>query len=209
MPRHRPTRHLVVFARSPRLGTGKRRLAAAIGTVQALRVARVLLRDTLRRVGRDARWRLWLAVTPDRAALRIGTAGRRAARRGQGRGDLGSRMGRLFRPPPIGLPLGPVVIVGADIPGIGAGAIARAFAALDRAAVVLAPAADGGYWLVGARRRPRPPAGLFDGVRWSGPWALADTLANAGRDAIVLDDRRDDIDTGADLARWRRRGGRL
>ncbi len=49
---------------------------------------------------------------------------------------------------------GPVVIIGADIPEITPDHIGRAFAALGRSDAVFGPAADGGYWLVGLKRRP-------------------------------------------------------
>ena len=58
-------RHLVIFARWPQLGSGKRRLAAGVGAVEALRFQRVTLSLTVLRLGRDRRWITWLAVTPD------------------------------------------------------------------------------------------------------------------------------------------------
>src|SRR5947208_2360696 len=60
MRRHLPW-HLVVFARAPALGTGKRRLARDIGDLAALRFERGMLAQLLRRLGRDRRWRLRLA----------------------------------------------------------------------------------------------------------------------------------------------------
>ena len=62
-----------------------------------------------------------------------------------------------MRRPPLGLPPGPVVVIGSDIPGITARHIAEAFRLLGRHAFVFGPARDGGYWLVGARRRPAGP----------------------------------------------------
>lgn len=196
-------RHLVIMARAPRLGAVKRRLAAGIGAVGAWRFYRGATALTLRRVTRAGRWRTWLAVTPDRAALTgrgLWPAPSRVIP--QGGGDLGARMGRLFQ----SLPPGPVVIVGSDIPEIGAAQIARAFHRLGAEDWVLGPAADGGYWLIGARRRPvlRPP---FAGVRWSSPWTLADTLANLAGSRVAFLEKMEDIDTAADLARLRAREG--
>jgi glycosyltransferase A (GT-A) superfamily protein (DUF2064 family) len=67
---------------------------------------------------------------------------------------------------------------------------------------VIGPATDGGYWLIGARRRPclRLP---FAGVRWGGPHARADTLAALGGLRVAELGELSDIDSGADLARWR------
>ncbi|MGH6660397.1 MAG: DUF2064 domain-containing protein, partial [Rhodospirillales bacterium] len=75
--------------------------------------------------------------------------------------------------------------------------------ALGRADAVFGPAADGGYWLVGLRRRPRRLR-LFEGVRWSSEHALADTLANLGGRPHVLLETLEDVDDGAAYQRWRR-----
>jgi len=122
---------------------------------------------------------------------------------GQGGGDLGDRMDRVAR----ALPPGPVVIVGADAPGLRPRHVADAFKALGRADAVFGPATDGGYWLVGMRRRPAMPD-LFRNVRWSTRHALADTLANLGDGRThVLLETLEDIDDGAAFARWRKAGG--
>ena len=192
--------HLVVFAKAPRLGTVKTRLAADIGWVAATAFQRNTARNLLRRLGRDRRWRCWLAVTPDAdAALFPWPAGWRCI--GQGKGDLGRRMARPAR----FLPPGPVVIVGTDVPDIAPAHIAAAFKALGRRDVVFGPAEDGGYWLVGFRRRPRVPD-IFGGVRWSSRHALADTLTNldAGLDVAFLETLTD-IDDGAAYAGWRKK----
>ena len=191
--------HLVVFARTPRLGAVKTRLAADIGAVAATAFYRRTLETVTRRLGGGtARWRCWLAVTPDRdVGLPLWPAG--WTRIPQGPGDLGTRMMR----PMVVLPPGPVVIVGTDVPAIGPGHMVRAFAALGRHDAVFGPAEDGGYWLVGLRRRPRVPD-IFSGVRWSSQHALADTMANLpeGAGAAMLDTLAD-IDDGAAFARWR------
>ena len=97
------------------------------------------------------------------------------------------------------LPMGPVVIIGADIPGISRAHIARAFAALGNHASVLGPAPDGGFWLIGLKRVSPPPKTLFYGVRWSTAQTMTDTLATLPR-PIAMIDTLNDIDTAADLA---------
>ena len=189
-------RHLVMFVKAPRLGAVKTRLAADIGMIEAWRFYRASVAGTLHRLGRDRRWRCWLCVTPDRFAY---AWPRRLPRLPQGRGDLGARMGRVLH----NMPTGPVIIIGGDIPEIDAADIAQAFRELKRHDMVFGPASDGGYWLIGARRRP-PPPGLFRNVRWSSRHALADTMANLGpRCRTALLRQHDDIDTGGDYRRWR------
>ncbi len=191
------TRHLVVFARAPRLGRTKRRLAAGIGATEALRFYRLTLAGLLRRLGDDPRWTTWLCITPD--GERDSPAFRRLPNRmPQGAGDLGARMTRPFHR----LPPGPVVLVGSDIPGLEARHVWRAFGLLGTHELVFGPAADGGFWLVGARRRRALPPALFAGVRWSTPTVLADTMRGlpAGL-ACALADTLEDVD---DLAGYRR-----
>ena len=197
---------LVVFLRAPQRGAVKRRLAAGIGAAAAFQFYASQSRALIRRLGADHRWRLVLAATPDASARRgrfWPTTARGWSRMGQGGGDLGARMARVFER----LPPGPVVIVGSDIPGIDAPRIAGAFARLGRHEAVFGPAADGGYWLIGlARRRLAPRAlahRLFRDVRWSGPHALADTRRNLPASAqapplSVLED----IDDAAAYRGW-------
>lgn len=183
---------VIIFARAPRLGTVKRRLARGIGAMAALRFYRGQLAATLAAVSRDGRWRTLVATTPDRARWPL-----RAHRIAQGRGDLGARMagalGKFRR----------AVLVGSDIPGLARADIAAAFRALGRGDAVFGPAEDGGYWLVGLG--PRRPAHPFADVRWSTEHALGDTLANfQGRRIALLRTLRD-VDTAADLRAVRMR----
>ncbi len=188
-------RHLVIFARAPRLGAVKRRLARDIGALAAWRFYSTTLDRMLRRLARDRRWECSLAVTggPARWPVHV-----RQVK--QGRGDLGARMDRAIRTQPPG----PVVIIGTDIPDIAPRHIAAAFAALGHNDAVFGPADDGGYWLIGLRRRPFAPS-LIGPVRWSTGDALADTLALLGpRVRVAMLETLTDVDDGASLARWRR-----
>ena len=67
-----------------------------------------------------------------------------------------------------------VVLVGADSPTLPVEYVERAFAELERADVVLGPATDGGYYLIGVGPA-RPP--LFEGVAWGGALVLVETVA--------------------------------
>jgi rSAM/selenodomain-associated transferase 1 len=183
-------RTLVLFVRAPQLGAGKRRLAREIGAVAALRFERIMIARLLRRFAPDRRWRLRLAVTPDKARNRAQFWHPAITAVGQGGGDLGMRMCRALR----ACPPGPAVLVGADIPALAARHVWAAFRLLGSHDLAFGPAEDGGFWLVGARR-PRHLPALFNGVRWSGPHALADTLASLPRRMTVgFADRLEDVD---------------
>lgn len=194
--------HLVVFAKAPALGRVKNRLARGVGAAAALTFYRRALATVLRRLARDARWRTVLVVTPDEAARRRRLWPVSLICSGQGAGDLGQRMGRVFRR----APKGRLVIIGADIPDITAAHIAKAFKALGTADAVFGPALDGGYWLVGAKGAARRGA-LFAAVRWSSEHALADSLANLKGRRVALLDTLDDIDDRRAYDAFMRRGG--
>ena len=190
-------RHLVLFVRAPQLGRGKRRLAREIGDVATVRFERLMIALLLRRLAGDRRWRLRIAVTPDKARRHTRRWHRDIPAVGQGSGDLGVRMRRALT----ACPPGPVVLVGGDVPALGPRHVAAAFRLLGRHDLVFGPAEDGGFWLVGARRARRVPR-LFDEVRWSGPYALADTLAGLPRRLKVgFAERLADVDD-SDAYRW-------
>ncbi len=177
-----------VFARAPRLGTVKRRLARDIGDRAALRFHQATLARLLRDLAADRRFVTMLAVTPDRAHV---ARPRGVAMVPQGRGDLGARMhrtlGRARR----------AAVVGCDIPGLRAADVAAGFRALGRARACFGPAPDGGYWLVALG--PLRPARPFAKVRWSTEHALADTLANFAGRRVALLRWLGDVDTVADF----------
>ena len=189
---------LIVMLKEPRPGRVKTRLGRDIGMVAAAWWFRHQAARLLRRI-EDPRWRLVLAVSPDAEGRRSRVWPAHLPRVPQGKGTLGDRMARLLRR----LPPGPVCIIGADIPDIGRAHIARAFAALGRHDAVIGPAPDGGYWLIGLRRTRAVPARLFDGVRWSGPHARADTLAGLRGQRVALIDTLRDVDEASDLGRRR------
>ena len=200
---------LYVFVRAPVLGAVKRRLAAGLGEVEALRFYRAVSDRVVRPIARDRRWETVLAVTPDRAARGASPWPPGLKRVGQGGGDLGARMGRVLASHGVA----PVAIVGSDIPDLAPRHVHAAFEALRTADLVFGPAADGGYWLVG-RRPGLSTRGLFQGVRWSSPHALADTRAKLPPGTrVALLEVLEDVDDAEDHLRWRlrrsaRRGAR-
>ncbi|MBI1405908.1 MAG: DUF2064 domain-containing protein [Caulobacter sp.] len=186
----RPT--LIVFARAPAIGVGKTRLARDVGAVEAWRLYRQMSGRLIRALA-DPRWRLIVRLAgaaPDPAwgPVRL---------EDQGQGDLGQRLQRALRTHSAG----PVAVTGTDAPDVSPARVARAFAATRGGHAVLGPAEDGGFWLLAlAARRARTVS--LAGVRWSGPDTLTDTEAALGGPVRRLE-MLSDIDTGADLARWR------
>ncbi len=169
------TQYLVIFAKAPQMGSVKTRLAKGIGDVAATGFYRQQTTDLVRRMSSDPRWKTVVAVTPDSLAEQMNDWKEvfppHVPRIGQGGGNLGDRMNTVFQ----SLPPGPTIIVGSDIPAISPSHIAEAFQALGSHDVVVGPSDDGGYWLVGQKRRPRILQ-MFEGVRWSSKHTLTDTL---------------------------------
>lgn len=206
-PSRTPNRRLVVLSRAPIAGFVKTRLAAVIGPDEALRVHQLLVTHVLAEVARvltlsndtDAVVR----VTPDEAAETARTWVPSAIRTApQGGGDLGERMARALDESFME-GVQQVVVVGTDCPGFTAAHALAAFAGLDETDVVLGPATDGGYWLIGART---PTPTLFRDI----PWSTADVLALTRRRAheaglsVAELETLSDVDTMDDLIRLRR-----
>ena len=190
---------VVVFAKAPVLGSVKTRLAATLGEDAALAVYLRLLRRTVTRLS-TGEWVVRLAVTPDESAGEPGLWPEGPDRVGQGGGDLGARMLRVLS---VATPTRPIVLVGSDIPGLGAAQVAAAFEALETHDLVFGPAEDGGFYLVGARCPPKPT--LFDGVGWSSLSTLADVLAGLDR-APAFVETLADLDDIASLEAHRAAG---
>jgi len=181
------------MAKVPVAGRVKTRLARELGVATATRFARHATMAVLARMVHPA-WHTTIAVAPD-GGTRWRLWPHHADRVPQGHGGLGVRMQRLMD----GIAPGPVVIIGTDIPGIRASHIRDAFRLLGRHDAVFGPATDGGYWLVGLRRRPRVPR-IFQAVRWSSTHALADTLANLSGLSVARVAVLSDVDTAKEFA---------
>ncbi len=92
------------------------------------------------------------------------------------------------------------IITGADIPGLGREVIMRAFVALGNSDVVLGPASDGGYYLIGMTA-PHPE--IFQGIEWGAPTVCSETIGlivRAGLSHATVD-TLSDLDTYEDYLR--------
>lgn len=191
---------VLIFARAPRRGEVKRRLAAGIGADGALDFYRTTLFELAARLSAAPGLAPTLVVTPDDSLADASLWPAGIPRVAQGCGDLGARMRRALE----AAPALPVVLIGSDVPGIGAAHLERAFALLVHHDLVFGPSPDGGFWLVGSRRLPLP-AGFFRKVRWSTPHALEDSLSTVpGGWSVALADELADVDDAPAHARWLR-----
>lgn len=185
---HKPL--LILFTRAPAVHGGKTRLAREVGAVTAWQFQRRALAGLERQL-RDSRWQLIRAITPDRRAESQDIV--------QQTGPFGQRLHRLLNR----YRGRPVIIIGSDVPDLTAADIMPALQALRRPGFVLGPADDGGFWLIG-RRGGRLSPRLFEGVRFSVPTTLRETMRRLpGRSTLIH--MREDVDDGDSWQRYRQR----
>jgi rSAM/selenodomain-associated transferase 1 len=193
---------LCIFARAPVLGTVKRRLVPALGEAGALAAYTELLEGTLERCvnPRAYRTELWLSGDPPHSAVDDWCRRFALVVRSQAGADLGERM-RVALEDDLGASIR-AVLVGADCPDIDRDYVAAAFAALESCDLVLGPAADGGYGLVGLKR-PMPE--LFRDMAWGSATVCAETLDRARQSGATVHCLPEiyDVDRPADWVRYR------
>lgn len=159
----KPTRTLII-AKAPIPGFSKTRLAPAIGTEAAARLARRMLRDAVDAACSANVGPVELCVTPgldafDWPSLKLPAS---VAWSDQGDGDLGARMGSAaLRAVDAGEA---VLLIGTDCPGLDAAVLRNAATALAHHDATMVPTADGGYALLGLARFD---ALVFADIPWS------------------------------------------
>jgi rSAM/selenodomain-associated transferase 1 len=193
-----------MMVKVPIAGRVKTRLARSIGISPATAFYRHAIFGLATRLANPRRWSLVLAIAPD-AHIRSPALPSGTLRMRQGTGDLGQRLQRVFDE----LPRGPVIVIGSDVPGVSQVDIAQAFRGLEGHEAVIGPSPDGGYWLIGLRRRPRRLK-PFGNIRWSTHEARSGTLRNLAGNRVGFVRQMPDIDNGDDWhALGSRRGRRI
>ncbi|MGH7569833.1 MAG: TIGR04282 family arsenosugar biosynthesis glycosyltransferase [Gemmatimonadales bacterium] len=176
----RPARPNVlgVFVKAPVAGRVKTRLAAEIGPLRATALYRRLGSQVVRALaGEEFETVVWYAPRRDGRLVRAWLKGLGVSRfRAQSGGDLGNRLRGAFATH-FCEGARRVVVIGSDCPGVDRRVIEEAFAALDAHDVVLGPARDGGYYLIGMKALHEL---LFRGIHWSSRSVLAETQTVVG-----------------------------
>lgn len=190
---------LAIFAKAPTPGRIKTRLVPPLTPECAARLHGAFVGDILERTA-VLGWTRYLACAPDLADPFLQGCARESGAHPipQGEGDLGARLTRV---------LGEllrrhegVIAIGADSPSLPVGYIEEARTRLAAAEVVLGPAEDGGYYLIGLRRAH--PA-LFQDIPWGTSGVFAATAAKAGTARLALLPLWYDVDRPSDLDRLR------
>lgn len=187
-----------MFARAPLAGRVKTRLMPRLGAEGAARLHARLIRHAVHLALEARCGPVELHVTvPHRFFPTLGIN----IRRQRGR-DLGERMHHALRDAL--RTHRQAIIIGADAPALTSADLRRARRLLHSTDLVLAPAEDGGYALIGARR---VSLRIFTDVRWGSDAVLAQTLRNASRIGLRYRLLRTvwDVDRPEDLDRLRSR----
>jgi rSAM/selenodomain-associated transferase 2/rSAM/selenodomain-associated transferase 1 len=196
-----PKERLAVFARFPEPGRAKTRLIPALGPEGAAQLHAEMVRHTLNHVDglgeiRGPAVEVWFAGGD---AERLTAAFGARSYRPQPEGDLGARMAQAMVA--MLADARAAVIIGTDCPAITARIVSDGFDALRDHDLVLGPAADGGYYLIGLRRTVPD---LFVRMPWGTSRVLPETLARAERLGLTIHllPALDDVDEPDDLAVW-------
>jgi rSAM/selenodomain-associated transferase 1 len=200
MKSNHPSEQLIVFTRYPKPGTTKTRLAGTLGENGAAALQKRLTEHTMEQVA------TLLELRPVSVCVRyVGGSPKQMAKwlgpdfsyRKQESGDLGNRMAAAFRES-FQRKFARTVIIGTDCPELQAFHMNQAFAVLHHKDLVLGPATDGGYYLIGLRRAEKS---LFKNISWGSSTVLAETMAVATKKQLSLDllELLNDVDRPEDL----------
>lgn len=198
---------LSIFTRYPVPGTAKTRLIPALGEVGAATVSRQMTEHTLNQI------HLFQNQYQCPPSVEIQFAGGSLEQMRQwlgdgwkyvpqGEGSLGDRMACTFKSA-FAAGMQEAIIIGTDCPELNASILHQAFQALAVHDLVLGPALDGGYYLIGLRQYVPE---LFRGISWSTTEVLQQTLEIAHQCALAIAclPTLGDVDYPEDLAIWQR-----
>ena len=187
---------IITFTRNPELGKVKTRLAKTIGNPSALAIYKKLLEHTksvLRPLTCDKA--VYYSVKIRDKDIWDNTIYQKHQQNGN---DLGERMANAFKHG-FENDYEKIVIVGSDLYDLKTAHINQAFEALEDNDVVLGPAEDGGYYLLGMKQfYPK----LFQNKNWGTDTVLKETLDNLKQENVFLLDILNDIDVYSDIEKY-------
>ena len=188
-------KRLIVFVKNPVAGKVKTRLAKDIGDQNALKVYHALLAITLNAIQElDAEVAIYSNEPID--DLSLFSAYPTSIQKGK---NLGERMHNAFKD---GLQKGcqKQILIGSDLPEINDDILNKAFLSLNKYDVVIGPAHDGGYYLIGLNS---VPFGIFENISWSTNTVFQQTLNKVSTLNTCILAPKSDIDTFKDLQNFK------
>lgn len=184
---------ILIFTRNPELGKVKTRLAATIGDENALEIYIQLLEHT-KKVALETTYdkRVLYSEEINHTDMWEATSFQKKLQVGV---DLGVRMYNAFQG---GFEDGyeKIVIIGSDLIALESSDIDKAMQKLDENDIVIGPAEDGGYYLLGMKNIPD---NIFKNKEWGTDTVLKDTLLDIASLNYHLLEEKNDIDTYEDI----------
>ncbi|MBS9387900.1 TIGR04282 family arsenosugar biosynthesis glycosyltransferase [Dolichospermum flos-aquae] len=157
--------HLIIFTRYPEPGKTKTRLIPALGDVGAANLQKQMTEDTIsqvRELQKMSKTSVEIRFTGGDLQVMVNWLGNDLLYQFQGEGDLGKRMERSLINA-FNQKAERVIIIGTDCPDLNSQILITAFEQLEVFNLVLGPALDGGYYLIGLQQ---PIAELFMNISW-------------------------------------------
>ena len=206
---------LIVMTRWPAVGRCKKRLAQEIGSKSAASIQKKLIRHTIS-VAKQLEEKNLIEIRLAVCGVAFRAAKRWGARNGikkvflQGEGCLGLRMKRQVMHAQQSRQntnhRKSTIVIGTDLPSLSQIDLIKAIEALKKHEIVLGPALDGGYWLIGFSGKSLDPIvnWPFSGIPWGTNQVLKQTLisANLKKANYKLLHLQNDIDQSEDLLPW-------
>jgi len=184
---------LIIFTRNPELGKVKTRLAATIGDTSALEIYKLLINhivEVSEKVIADKY--VFYSESIETNDAWNDSVFRKKIQQGN---DLGSKMknafDQLFK-----MDYQKVVIVGSDIYELTSQDIEDAFLALETDDVVIGPAEDGGYYLLGMKKLKKE---VFENKNWGANTVFEDTIDDLKNEKVYLLTVKNDVDYYEDI----------
>ncbi len=184
---------LLIFTRNPELGKVKTRLAVTIGAENALEIYNFLVKHTQEIVAQiDVNRRVLYSEEINENDIWNNKLYQKKMQFGS---DLGVRMKNAFADG-FADNFKKIVILGTDLLDLEVSDIEKAFSELDNHDIVIGPAEDGGYYLLGLKFIPD---GIFSNKKWGTSSVLKETLSNLENFKICFLKTKNDIDTFEDI----------
>lgn len=192
---------LAVFTRTPELGKVKTRLQPHLSAQQALECHLLLLRNTLKQIQSDQyQIEIWVTPQTEHPILKQLATDFSLSLHQQVGTDLGQRMHHCLNNHTQSGEH--IVLIGSDCPDMDANYVQKAFAALQDHDVVLGPAKDGGYVLIGARQINTD---VFKNIEWGSGRVYSQTVQKLSQAGLSFKSLTalDDIDNYYDVVKYR------
>ncbi|OUL37628.1 hypothetical protein BV372_01320 [Nostoc sp. T09] len=195
--------HLIIFTRYPEPGKTKTRLIPALGDIGAANLQKQMTEYTIfqaKELQKATTISFEVRFVGGNLQLMQDWLGLALVYKSQGEGDLGERMMRSLEDA-FQSGMEQVIIIGTDCPGVNSQLLASAFEQLRTCDIVLGPALDGGYYLIGLRHLMLE---LFANIGWGTPQVLQQTVDIAQKFDLshIYLPLLSDVDYPEDLPIW-------